>query len=311
MAKKKAKSSIFSTIRNSLGAPSYGRREFKRDVNKLIKQGLYNPSVPVNELQPGRYVNSLLKKFKDVLGGTAQAIQVNPGEISKYREQGFRTRNGRAIVEVPKGAKAKRVRSDNGVPRFDVIQRTPQGTRRTTRELVPYVDLEARIMREVNSQRELRKGEYYGFRFYGNNSARYFKEKQTLLNYFLAYQSVDLANRAGSAEDQQEIYQNFEVTIFSDVKAYGEEYNKRFKERQQNYNRAAQARYRERLKERYAAMDEIEKREYRENKYKDRENRAAREKARRAQLKHDDPAAYAKMLEANAARVKASRAKKK
>jgi hypothetical protein len=312
MAKKKPKSSNpFNSLRNISGNPKYGRRQFKRDVNKLIKQGLYTPSVSLEDLQPGKYVNSLLRKFQDVLSGTAQAIKVNPGEVKKYKEQGIRTRNGRAIVEVPKGATAERIRAENGTPRYKVTQRTKQGTRTTVREIVPEQDLEARIRRLVESEGPITRNEFYGFRFFGNNSARYFKEKEMLLNYFLSYPTFQEAARSDSAEMQQDVYQNFEITRFSDVRAWGAEYNARRNERASQRSKEASRRYRERLKERYAQMDELEKREFRERRVTDRENRASRERARRAQLKHDDPSAYAKMLEENAARVRASRAAKK
>jgi hypothetical protein len=309
--KKKKSSSIFSSLRRIVGNPTYGRRDFERNVKKLVKQGLYVPSVPIESLQPGRYVNSLIKKFADVLQGTAQAIQVNPGEVKKYKEQGIRTRNGRAIVEVPKGATARRIRAENGVPRYEVKLRTKRGVQTQVREIVPVWDLEAHIVRKVNNAPPLQQNQFIGVRFYGNNSAKYFREKDLLLAWLIEYKSVQFAATHGSPEDQQEYYQNLEVITFYDEKKWNKEYNDRQEARKKSKTHAAQQRYRERQKQRYAEMDELEKRMYRERRYTDRAERAERERARRAQLKHDDPSAYARMLEENAARVRASRARRK
>jgi hypothetical protein len=315
MAKSKKKSSgIYDSLRKSLGNPTYGRRQFKRDVNKLVKAGLYNPKSGIENLAPGKYVNSLLRKFSNVLEGRAQALKVNPGEVKKYREQGLPTRNGRVIVEAPKGSKVERLRPENGVPRYRVTQNGKNGTRVTVREIVPYSDLEARIRRIVYNKPEPKSNEAIGFRFFGNNSARYFAHRDMLLDFFLAYQSVEEAVRSGDTEAEQEIYQNFEVTIIKGRKgeqAWGKEYHDRQIRQQSERARAARARFRAREQERYRNMDELDKRIFRDQKYKDRAERAERERNRRAQLKHDDPAAYAKMLEQNAARAKASRKNKK
>jgi hypothetical protein len=310
-SKKKKSTSIFESLRKSTGNPTYGRKQFKRDVNKLIKQGLYTPKLELSDLNPSRYINSLLRRYQDVLGGTAQAIKVNPGEVKKYQEAGYRTSHGRAIVELPKGARAKRIPAHEGVPRFQTIRRAPQGVETVTNELVPPQSLEARIRRAIEREPALKKGEYYGVRFYGNNSARYWSDKEVMLQVLMNYPSVQEAMASENPEYEDEYYQNFRIVRFKNTMAWENEYNERQESLARTRSKAARERYRERQRQRYAAMDELERRIYRERTVTDRAQRAERERNRRNQLKHDDPSAYARMLEENAARVRKSRANKK
>lgn len=306
--KPKKQSHIFDAIRREFDTPDYGLKSFRKDVAKLKKLGLTSKKVDARSQQATRYMVNQVRKFADVLSGKAAVITVPKSEKPYYQNAGHRTKGHKVVVQTPHGEKARRAKPVNNIPSY-----TTKGGHGIpkTHVLVPYSELETHLKQTVMTAPPLKKGESYGFRFFGNNSYRLFSSKGALLEYFLAYQSVDEAIRKGRETDSQEIYRNFVVAKVANAKGWNAEIREAKAERAQSRAQANRERYNEWRRKRFAEMDELEKREKTQRSAQYKKSHATAERARRAQLKHDDPAAYAAQLEKNAARVKASRAKRK
>lgn len=295
MAQGKKKSSKksqnpFSSLRNTFAEPKYGQRQFKRDVKKLVKAGLYTPKVNLPDIEPGRYINSLLKKFRGVLEGTQTTYAINPGERKKLQEAHIPVRNGHAIINVPKGAKAKRLPARNGIPRFEVTERHKNGNvRRFQREVVIGGDVIAQIQWHIDEAPELRKGEYYGLRFNGGLSAALHSSKRSLAEYVMKYDAVQWAEQDGSPEAAAEVVQFIEVQIWKPG-PHNKEYNRERDMKALERRREARARKVEEFMSEFR-LTRQEANAYL-NRRKDQTKRAEYDRQRRANMTDEQKAEY-------------------
>lgn len=323
MAKKrksqKKKSGVFEFTRIAFGVESYGKRQFKRDLKKLKKAGLLSAKIDIDLQAPTKYMLSQIRKFSAVLQGTAKTIEIPRAEKEFYKNAGYPVKATRAIIEAPKGSRVKRLPSENGVPRVQVTQRGQGGTKRSVRVLLPYTELERYITDKVMKEPPLKRGEYYGFRFYGNNSLRYFANsgdggddaKQRLLAYFLKYNTVEEAERSEDPEQAGEIYRNFEVVKFENKGEWNEGVKRQRESASSQRREANREKYNEWRRRKYAAMDALEKREYNERRRENATVHAERERNRRARIAASNPDLLLKQREAGKIRAAKSRAAKR
>jgi hypothetical protein len=313
--KKKKSTSIFSAVRKQFGDENYGTKQFRRDFNKLVKSGLMKPQ---KSKQPTatEYALRQIRKFADVLSGEAQTFRIGTREGKAYREAGYIVKNNTAVVHAGKGARARRVApTEKGIPQFEVVTPGKNGKEKVARRvLLPYGDLESYVNYIVYDTPPLKKGEFIGFRFFGNNSIRYWFEpdaKQKLLEYFLRYQSVAQAADSGDADEQEEIYANFEVVIFRDQK----EWSKQVREQRGRPSVERNERNRERkrlwLKNYLDKMNEEERAYYNLKTRAQKKNHAEAQERYRNKIKSTDPDRIIKDREDARLRSAASRAKKR
>lgn len=321
MARTKKKStkknpSIFSSVRKQFGNENYGTREFRRDFSKLVKAGLSKPQTSKLPT-PTEYALRQIRKFADVLSGEAQTFKIGTREAKAYREAGYIVKNGTAVVHAEKGSKIKRLApTEQGIPQFEIRTPGQNGKVKVARRiLLPYGDMESYIHWVVYESPPLKKGEFIGFRFFGNNSIRYWFEpdaKQKLLEYFLRYQSVVQASEEGDLNEQEEIYANFEVVIFESPKQWNEEVRA---QRSRPPSEEAKERNRERkrqwLKQYLERMNEEERAYYNLRTRDQKDAHAKVEAARRAKIMATDPDRIIAMREAQRVRSAANRAAKK
>lgn len=317
--KKKTQGGIFEFTKIALGQKTYGKRQFKRDLRKLQKSGILSSRVDINLQAPTKYMLSQIRRFSAVLQGTAKTVPITRAEKEFYKKAGYPVKNKAAIIDVPKGARVKKLPTKNGIPEFRVTQKGQGGTRRSTRKLIPFEQMEQYITHDVLNAPPLGKGEYYGFRFYGNNSIRYFGNsgdrgadaKQRLLAYFLAYQSVGEAEQSDDPEIAGEIYRNFEVVKFDNIKEWDMGVNEQRARAKSARSAANRERYNAWRRHRYAQLDELEKREYNERRRESKDVAAARERDRRATIRRSEPEKYLAEKAASIVRARKSRARRK
>jgi hypothetical protein len=325
-SQKKKSGGIFEFTRIAFGVESYGKRQFKRDLKKLKKAGLLSSKVDINLQDPTKYMLSQIRKFKAVLQGTAKTIEIPRAEKEYYKNAGYPVKSHAAIVEAPKGARVKRLPSENGIPRVQVTQRGQGGTKTSVRTMVPYTDLESYIINKVMHQAPLKKGQSYAFRFYGNNSTQHFYDddpsmrnartaKEKLIENVLKYDAVKYDEKHGTRPDNPDsVYRNFEtVTIRNrkDLDAWDAERKETRAKNRSERSKANNEKYNRWRRERYAKMDELEKREYNERRRESKESHAARERVRRAAIARSEPEKYLAEKAAAKARKQKSRAKAK
>jgi hypothetical protein len=307
-AKRKKQRDIFATIKQEFETPDYGLKQFRKDLAKLKKKGLVSKKIDARSQTATRYMLGQVRKFADVLSGKAAVLTVPKHEKSYYKETGHRTKGSKVVVQTPHGETARRSKPVNGIPAYQTSKGKSAPRIHT---LTPFSQLEHWLRQTVVNAPPRKKGEVYGFKFFGHNSYRLFADKESLLEYFLAYQSVDEEIRKGRETESQEIYQNFVVVKVPDAKQWNAEIRTAHDESKQSRAAANRERHNEWRRRRYAEMDELERRERREASEQTKKNNAERERARRAAIKLNNPAAYEAERAKSAARVAKSRAKKK
>lgn len=322
----KKKSGVFEFTRIAFGVESYGKRQFKRDLKKLKKAGLVSSKIDIDLQTPTKYMLSQIRKFSAVLQGTAKTIQIPRAEKEFYKNAGYPVKSHVAIIEAPKGSRVKRLPPENGIPRVQVTQRGQGGTKTSVRTMVPYTDLESFITNEVMHQPPLKKGQSYAFRFYGNNSTQHFYDddpshrnartaKEKLIENVLKYEAVKYDEEHNTRPDNPDsVYRNFEtVTIRNraDLNAWDAERKETRARLRSEKNRANRERHDRWRRERFAAMDELEKREYNERRAGNRTANAERERERRRRIAATNPDLLLKNREAGKQRAAKSRAAKK
>jgi len=315
--KGKKSNSIFASARKQFGNPSYGRREFRRDLGRLQRSGLISDKVDVKSQNVTDYMLRTIRKFGDVLQGKAQTVKVTPKEKKYYKETGHRTKGHVAIIETPRGEKVKRLPpTKDGIPRYEVLTKGPKGTRRATQILVPETDLERYITFLVEDAPDLKKDQYYGIRFYGNNLARYFggdEAKRLLMQYLLAYADTkhntnfeyDVANEG------DETYKNFEVVEFFRAEDWEQEIVEQRRVSRETRNVANRQRYNDWLARKYAAMTPLEKRYYNERRRESTESATKRKRVERQKIAESDPEKLLANREAAKIKMRQLRAKRK
>lgn len=315
---KKKSSGIFDSIRKASGNPKYGRKEFRRDLKKLQRSGLISKKVDVASQAVTKHMLGTIRKFGDVLSGKAQVLTINnPGERKQYKSSGYRTKGTSVVIETPRGEKVRRVApTSEGTARFEFITKGPQGTRTATRLLIPETDLERYITYLVQDAPDLKRNQFYGIRFYGNNVARYFggdEAKQRLMAYLLAY--ADTKHNANlqydTDNDGDETYRNFEIVEFESKNEWEQgiiEQRKRSRESSRERNRQ---RYNEWIKKRRMEMTEAERWYENQRRHVSRETDTQRKRIERARIAREEPEKLLEIREKDRLRKQAARRKKK
>lgn len=312
MSSKKRKSSgIFDILRSEFGTPDYGLRQFRKDVAKLKKLGLVSKKTDARKQQATRYMRSLVRSFSDVLKGEAQVFNVPRKESPIYKEAGHRVKNQKVVVPAPKGAKVRRSKTVEGIPSYTTEIPSPRGGKgvRVEHHVFPANTLRSKLVARINRLPNLKKGQYYAFRYRGYMSLRYFSgpdAKKHMIEYLERYIPDELDD-----DESQDYFMQFEFVQIEDPKAWEsgvKEQRERSREQQRTANNERHNAWRRR---KYAEMTELERKEKNEKSRSARENDKNYHKQKREELKRTNPEAYRAMLEKNAARVRKSRAARK
>lgn len=73
-------------------------KHFRHDVALLKKKGLITKTkYDARSVTPTKYLNSVIKKFSDVLSGKATAVKVSKENLKYYKKQGYRVANNKVI----------------------------------------------------------------------------------------------------------------------------------------------------------------------------------------------------------------------
>lgn len=193
-------------------APKVSRiREFRHKVALLKKAGLLTlpKGLDARSIQPqgktGKRVQKLIDKFDDVISNKATPVTVSPSEAKRWKKAGKIVVDNKVIVP---HAATERVRKERGEI---IIESTRAGISRIQIP-VPFSNLD-KFLRDIQTNAKTinamkRRNEYFGFRFFGNNSSQIYTNVQALIDDLAAYQSVMAANTRAK---QQQIYQNLEI----------------------------------------------------------------------------------------------------
>jgi hypothetical protein len=315
---RKKQNSAYEFARVATGNKTYGKRQFKRDVKKLVKAGLYKPTVSIDDIVPTKYIASVFKKYGSVLRGTVASMEVNPGEIKKYQKAGYKTKGNRVLVPVQKGETVKRTKNENGVPTYE--RKPAKGTRgqKKKEKIIPYNDLPSYIENVIFSAPDLGRGEYYGFRYFGNNSLVFFSGddwgKRRMLERVLHYSSMEDAIANGNAEVEDEIYQNFALVKIvgpKDMVAWEKGVQAQRFRAKQAYREANRERYAEKRRQYLENLTEEQKLERAITRAENRKEDAARKRAARALIARNEPEKLLENRQRDKIRKQKARAKKK
>lgn len=318
MASKSKNQGIYEFTRIALGQKTYGKRQFKRDLRKLQRSGLLNPKIDINLQAPTKYMLSRLRKFAAVVKGEAKTIEINPGERKYYKSSGYKTKNGRAVIPTPNGESVKRIRAKNGIPQFQTTPKRGTSGMRRTETLIPHSDLESYVVNVISSAPDLPRGQYYGFRYFGNNSIVFYSGddygKRAMMERILNYSSMEDAVANGNAEVEDEIYQNFAL-----IKIINQSGKDAWEAGVQAQRQRAREAYREANRDRriesrrryHASLSEEQILNRKIYRLENAPENAVREKARRARIARSNPEKYLANKEAARKRAAKSRANKK
>lgn len=310
-SKKKKSSHIFDILRSEFGTPDYGLRQFRKDVAKLKKLGLVSKKTDARKQEATRYMRSLVRSFADVLKGEAQVFSVPRSEKLAYQSAGHRTKGTKVVVTAPKGSKVRRVKPREGVPSYITETPSPRGGKgiRIEHHLFPANTLRSKLASYINRLSNLKKGQYYAFRYRGYMSLRYFSgpdAKKHMLEYLEHYIPDEL-----DEDEAQDYFMQFEFVQIEDTGAWQSgvrEQQRVSRETQRSRNRERQNAWRRR---KYAEMSELERKEKNEKSALAKQHDKNYHKKKREELKQTNPEAYRAMLEKNAARMRKSRANRK
>ena len=219
-------------------------REFRHNVSKLKKLGVaFTRSTPKTKKSSSKS-KGIIETFRDIIEGKAKVHKIGKTGASKYgaaKLPGIRTVNNRIIVPVEPGT-ATYVRGGNLYrkrvsPQGEIIQRTqviPVAVHSTS--LQSFID---NLRDDPDLERSLKKGNYWSFRYFGNNSYGTFQNLELLANYWEDYQSIQLALKE-ETENPQEYIEALE--IFQIPKQYNpRDMGDGFKRYSKRYERSAYA----------------------------------------------------------------------
>lgn len=183
-------------------------RAFRGQLAHLKRKGLLQ-GIDARKAYPtdkhkGKYLATLIDRFDDVLSGKVTPIKLNPSQLRAYRKTGYSTVNDRVLVphslaETVTRSKGRiKITHKAGVERVQVP--------------VEFHSLEqylTDLKRKKKAIRGLRGDkEYFGFRFYGNNSSDVYSDIDQAVRRLRSYKAV---KNAASNDDQMEVYRNIEI----------------------------------------------------------------------------------------------------
>jgi hypothetical protein len=191
-------------------------RDFRKRLSVLKKQGLIPASTargtkidaryadPRYKLKNGKTLGSLVKKYDDVATGKATALKVSKKQVTLFKKAGYETAAGKVIV--PHSATEKAL-----VERGEVVIKSRSGIERIQipipfQNLTQYLNDIQKDKARINRMK--RRNEYFGFKFFGNNSSSLYQDIGHAIEDLARYSAVVAAT---SRIKQQEIYRNLEI----------------------------------------------------------------------------------------------------
>lgn len=242
-------------------------RSFRHGVSVLKKQGLLPSKLsPRKKLDArkalpnwkikGKRLDTLVRKYDDVVTGKASAVSVPPSTLKSLRKSGFETAQGKVLVPHSKQETARftggniRIKNKNGIERVQIPIEF-HNLRQYLEDLKKNTTLIDRMKR---------RDEYFGIRFFGGQRANFYRNIDALISDLERYE--DFMRRSSKAK-QAEIYRNLEIIKITSKAARRVE--KEVHERRRSVSKADQRRY---SKKRDAKMRTNPKRlaDYRERK---------------------------------------------
>jgi len=247
-------------------------RKFRHAVSVLKKQGLIPASIDARSAIPsktvrGKSLSTLVRKYDDVLSGKQTALTVPPSKLKAYRKAGFSTTQNSKIL-VPHSATEKArlnragevsIKSKAGIERVQI----PVPYHR----LSQYLKDIARDHKRIDAMK--RKNEYFGFRFFGNNTNLY----SDILSAIESISKYATILNTKSRAKQQEIYQNLEIVTVGNPAKWTFPGERRAKDKAE-YRRKRLRKFRKNLKHKSLSKQEAY-----------RADNAERQKAYREKLK--------------------------
>jgi hypothetical protein len=279
-------------------------KQFRRDFAALKRSGLLDKKrtraglVPdARSIKPGTKLNgvradTLVRRYDDVVSGKVTPLKVPPAKLKALRKvSGYETSQGRVLVPVSAGEKAV-------IERGEVVIKSKAGITRVQlpiefHNLPQYLKSIQRNKATLNDMKS--KGQYFGFRFFGNNSSQLFRDIGQMSEFIQSYGTII---NGKTKKRQNEIYRNLEIVTVERAADWTFPSERR-SQRERIYRAEAVRRFRKRLKRKPAAV---------RNAYKDAN--AARVKKWRARLKKN-PAAYKRYKKEGAKRARKSQNKGK
>ena len=190
-------------------------RDFRHRVSVLKKAGLipgknrWGKTVDARSAKPtskfnGKSLQSIVNKYDDVASGKATALKVPKKQLSQFKKAGFQTQGGKVII--PHSATEKVVRE-----RGEVVIKSKSGIERVQipipfQNLTQYLEDIRKDAKRINAMK--RRNEYFGFKFFGNNSSSLYQDIGHAIEDLQRYSAIATAN---TRIKQQEIYRNLEI----------------------------------------------------------------------------------------------------
>lgn len=265
-------------------------KNFRSKVAALKRKGLLpsktskgNPldarsAQPNWKLPNGRKLSTVVDHLDPVTSGKATPLQVTPERAKQFRKAGYEVVNGRVII--PHSATEKAVKEKG-----EIVIESASGIKRVQIP-IEFHNLN-QWFRDVRADaprinRMKRNNEYFGFRYFGNNSSELFADIDDLIERLAGYEaSIDANTRI----KQQQVYKNIEIVKLG-RRTEWETPSDRKRERSKQYNRKQAKKFRfnmsrkpMRVRRAYHAALNQRMRDYRARMKKDKKKLAAYKRA--------------------------------
>jgi hypothetical protein len=255
-------------------------RKFRSSVATLKKRGLLpartssGQPLDARSAQPswktlnGRTLASQVKKYDDVISGKVTPLKVSPERLKQFRKAGYEVSNDRVLIPHSSVEVAR-------IEKGEVVIKSASGIERVQIPIA-FHNLD-QYLRDIAADRDKinrmkTRNEYFGFRFYGNNSSSLYSDIAHAIEDLAKYDSVMTAT---TRLKQRDIYKNLEIVRVNRNAGWVFPSERR-KESSKKYNRERMKRFRAKLKRKPKFIQE----QYRQNKIE-------RQKAYRARIRAD------------------------
>lgn len=174
-------------------------REFRSKVAKLKAKGIVSAKVDARKQRDTKYMRAKVRKFEDVLSGTAIAVKAKKDVREKYSSAGIFESRG-SFVMVPKEHERSRAKIKKGRDLVEIITPLKYGDHREV--VLPFkatnmVDLARKL--EANPIDDLKKGdEQFAFRLFGHNSLKSFVDTGEFVDYVLRNYAHLFSGKSGT-----------------------------------------------------------------------------------------------------------------
>jgi hypothetical protein len=188
-------------------------KDFKHAISVLKKQGLVSDKIDArkavaSQKDRGKRLDTLVKKYDDIVSGKIQAVKVPAKDLRTLRSQGFETASGRVLVPKTKTEVAKFVKGEIQIEAVSGQQRVILP--------VEYHNL-PQYLRELRKNSKLidrmkRNNEYFGIRYRGGQRANFYGSIELLVDALEQYSFIE---KLPKASVQSEIFANLEIMRIS------------------------------------------------------------------------------------------------